>query len=165
MYNLLCIPASLHLSSPAEHPCCDWTCSSGLSWIKLPSAGSRSVCEQNLHKKPIGSARPWLIPASGRQLAHTYYRSRRQGEGERRERGGGKKKRQNWHCTPTQWSLTPLACHALTNGVGPWVRTQSEAVNHLESDLITSLTHKKKKRKSCKEARQSWNKLIFKKLH
>lgn len=61
----------LHLSTWVEHPCCDWSSSAGLSWIKLPGTGRRSVCEQSLHKSPIGSARPGLIAASGRQLAHT----------------------------------------------------------------------------------------------
>lgn len=77
-----------HPCAPAEHPCCHWNCGTSLSWINLPGTSIGSVYEQDLHKRPIGSARPWLTPASERQLAHTYRSGRQRAKGAR----GGRRK-------------------------------------------------------------------------
>lgn len=106
--------AYCHSSVPThlwtEHPCCDWNCSTGQGWIKLPGTGRRFVCEQSLHETPIGSARPSLIPASGRQLAYTYCRSR-QTKGETRAQERNKDLTQNAH--PHNGCLTPWVCYML----------------------------------------------------
>lgn len=82
-----------HPCAPAKHPCCHWNCGTSRNWINLPGTSSRSVYEQDLHKRPIGSARPWLTPASGRQLAHTYR------SGQQRVKGaqGGRRKPRATH--------------------------------------------------------------------
>lgn len=140
----------LHLSARAEHPCCDLNCSTGVSWIKLPSSDSGSVCEQNLHKKPIGSAESHgsFQPLADKPV-HTRILQVTTAVMERK----------TWRWTPTQWC--PLACCTLTTGLFSFLmRCSHTQVEQWISPQLIWLYHVQKKllwKKSSRERRnQPW---------